>query len=109
MTPVTALVANLEVVTANDASLASVTANDASLADVTAKFAICAEATVPDNVVISTAFIFVPSEYNILIPLSVVDQVVPVPPVVLNSTVNAPVVPFDTIQVFSIPDGTVTI
>ena len=70
----TALVASLAEVTANDASRAEVTANDASLEDVIAKSAIWAVAIVPDSVLKSTAFIFVPSANNILIPLSVVEK-----------------------------------
>ena len=46
---------------------------------------------------------------NIFVDLSVVAQVTPVPPAVLNSTVKAPVVPLDTIYGFSIPVGIVTI
>mgnify|MGYP000288720038 CR=1 FL=1 len=48
----------------------------------------------PKSAVISTTL--VPSEYSILYPLSVVDQVAPVPLVVLKVTVKAPVVAFST-------------
>jgi hypothetical protein len=40
------------------------------------------------------SIISVPFEYNVLIPLSVADQVGPVPDAVLNSTVKAPEVEF---------------
>ena len=40
---------------------------------------------------------FVPSEYKIFLPLSVADQVIPVPELVLKVTVCAPTVAFSTI------------
>jgi hypothetical protein len=84
-----------------------VTAFVASSAVLTAKSAIWAETTCPDNVERSVTWISDPSAYKILIPLSVVDQVWPVPvPAYLNVTVKAPVVPFDIIHVFSkLPDA----
>jgi hypothetical protein len=51
----------------------------------------------------------VPSANNIFVDLSVVPKVTPVPDAVLNSTVKAPVVPFEIIYVFSIESGMVTV
>jgi len=50
----------------------------------------------------------VPSEYTSLVPLSVVDQVTPVPEVVLTVTVKTPVVALSPIYVFSTELGTIT-
>jgi hypothetical protein len=50
----------------------------------------------------------VPSAYKNLIPLSVVDQVGPVPETVLNSTVKTPTVPLITVYSFSTLSGIVT-
>jgi hypothetical protein len=51
----------------------------------------------------------VPSANNIFVDLSVVPKVTPVPETVLNSTVKAPVVPFEIIYDFSIVSGIVTV
>jgi len=55
-----------------------------------------------------TSTTLVPSLNTILVPLSVVEKVVPVPDTVLNCTVKDPDVPFKRVYVFSIESGMVT-